>query len=67
MEHLKVIIEELESWNFSNIKEVLGMYPTLHDQGAIGFLVAMTDSIKPVGFMTSHTKKIYKESNKVLK
>ena len=67
VEHLKVIIEELESWNFSNIKEVLGMYPTLHYEGAIGFVVAMTDSIKPVGFMPSHTKKIYKESNKVLK
>ena len=45
------------------------MYPTLHYEGAIGFVVAMTDSIKLVGFIPSHTKKFIKKairfSNKI--
>ena len=66
-EHLKVIVEELESSNFSNIEEVLGMYPTIDVERAIGSMIAMTGSTKPVGSMPSHTKKFYKERNKVLK
>ena len=36
IEHLKVIVEELESSNFSNIEEVLGMYPTIDIERAVG-------------------------------
>ena len=61
LEHLKIIVEELESSNFSNIEEVLGMYPTLDVERAIGSIIAMTGSTKPVGSMPSHTKKYYKE------
>ena len=61
LEHLKVIVEELESSNFSNIEEVLGMYPTLDVERAIGSIIAMTGSTKPEGSMPKHTKKYYKE------
>ena len=66
LEHLKVILEELESSNFSNIEEVLRMYPTLDIERAIGSIIAMTDSMKPEGSMPKHTKKYYKE-RKLLK
>ena len=61
LEHLKVIVEELESSNFSNIEEVLRMYPTLEVEPAIGSIIAMTGSTKPEGSMPKHTKKYYKE------
>ena len=67
LEHLKVIVEELESSNFSNIEEVLGMYPTLDVERAIGSILAMIGSMKPVGSMTRHTKKYYKERKIVIK
>ena len=67
LEHLKVIVEELESSNFSNIEEVLGMYPTLDVERAIGSILAMIGSMKPVGSMARHTKKYYKERKIVIK
>ena len=64
---MKVIVEELESSNFSNIEEVLGMYPTLDVECAIGSILAMIGSMKPVGSMPRHTKKYYKERKIVIK
>ena len=60
LEHLKVIVEELESSNFSNIEEVLGIYPTLDVERAIASIIAMTGSMKPEGSMPKHTKKYCK-------
>ena len=57
LEHLKIIVEELESSNFSNIEEVPGIYPTLDVERAIGSMIAMTGSTKPEGSMPKHTKK----------
>ena len=67
LEHLKVIVEELESSNISNTEEVLGMYPTLDVEHAIGSIIAMTGSMKPEGSMPKHTKKHYKESKLFIK
>ena len=67
LEHLKVIVEELECSNFSNIDEVLRMYPTLDVERAIGSIIAMTGSMKPEGSMPRHTKIYYKERKIVIK
>ena len=67
LEHLKIIVEELESFNFSNIEEVLRMYPTLDVERAIGSTIAMTGSTKPDGSMPKHTKKYYKERKVIIK
>ena len=50
-----------------SIEEVLGIYPTTDIEQAIGTIIAMTSSMKPVGSMLSQTKKFYKERKKVLK
>ena len=67
LEHLKIIVEELESSNFSNIEEVLRKYPTLDVERAIGSTIAMTGSTKPDGSMPKHTKKYYKERKVIIK
>ena len=67
LEHLKIIVEELESSNFSNIEEVLGIYPILGVERAIGSILAMTGSIKPEGSMPKHIKKYYKERKLFIK
>ena len=67
LEHLKIIVEDLESSNFSNIEEVLRMYPTLDVERAIGSIIAMTGSMKPQGSMPKHTKKYYKERKLFIK
>ena len=66
LEHLKVIVEKLESSNFSNIEEVLRMYPTLDVERGIGSIIAMTGSMKPEGSMPRHQKILQgkKNSNK---
>ena len=45
-EHLRVIIDELESSNFENIREVLGMEPSVHVVDAIGTMIAMAGSTR---------------------
>lgn len=57
VDHLKVTVGEFESSNFSNIEEVLRIYPTLDVQRALGIIIATTGSTKPEESMPSHTKK----------
>ena len=61
VEHLEVVVEELESSNFSNIEEILEIYPTIDVECAICITVALVGSTKPVRSMQSSTKKYYKE------
>ena len=65
-EHLKVVLEELESSNFSYIQEVLGIYPTMDVECVIGTMIAMTGSTKPEGSIPSNIRKYYKERKKVI-
>ena len=67
LEHLKEIVVELESSQFNNIEEVLGIFPTVDVKCAIGSMIAMTGSIIPEENRPSHTKKCYKERNKVIR
>ena len=48
-EHLRVIIDELESSNFENIREVLGMEPSMHVVRAIGTMIAVAGSTRGDG------------------
>ena len=66
-EHLRVIIDELESSNFENIREVLGMEPTIHVVDAIGTMIAMAGSTRGVDAMPSNCRKFYKERRNVIK
>ena len=67
LEHLKEIVAELESSQFNNIEEVLGIFPTVDVKRAIGSMIAMTGSTIPEENRPNHTKKIYKERNKVIR
>ena len=67
LEHLKEIVAELESSNFTNIEEVLGLFPTVDVERAIGSIIAMTGSTIPAANRPNHTKKFYKERKLVLK
>ena len=58
---------ELESSNFTNIEEVLGLLPTVDVERAIGSIIAMTGSTIPAANRPNHTKKFYKERKLVLK
>ena len=42
------------------------MYPNLDVEGAVGTIIVMTGSTKPMGSMPSHTKKYYKEKKQVM-
>ena len=67
LEHLKEIVAELESSQFNNIEEVLGLFPTVDVQRAVGSIIAMTGSTIPEENRPSHTKKYYKERKKVIR
>lgn len=41
VEHLEVVVEELESSNFSNIEEVLEIYPTIDVECAVCITVTL--------------------------
>ena len=47
--HIKEIMEELESSNFRNIREILGMSPSLEVEHALGTMVALAGSTKLEG------------------
>ena len=59
--HIKDIVEELESSNFTNIREVLGMSPNLEVERATGTIVALAGSTKPEGDMPRNCRKFYRE------
>ena len=63
--HTKDIVEELESSNFTNIQEVLGMSPNLEVERAVGTMVALAGSTKPDGDMPSNCRKFYRELKKI--
>ena len=63
--HIKDIVEELESSNFTNIREVLGMSPNLEVERAVGTMVALAGSTKPDGDMPSNCRKFYWELKKI--
>ena len=65
-EHLRVIIDELESSNFENIREVLEMEPSVHVVDAIGTMIAMADSTRGENAMPSNCRKFYKEQRNVI-
>ena len=62
--HIKDIVEELESSNFTNIREVLGMFLNLEVERAVGTMVALAGSTKPEGDMPSNSRKFYRELKK---
>ena len=59
--HIKDIVEELESSNFTNIREVLGLSANMEVEHAIGTMVALAGSTKPEGDMPSNCRKFYRE------
>ena len=61
IEHLRVIAKELESSNFENIREVLGMEPSVHVECAVSTVIAMTGLVRSEGEMPSNCRKFYKE------
>ena len=63
--HIKEIVEELESSNFTNIREVLGMFPNLEVEHAVGTMVALAGSTKPDGYMPSNCRKFCRELKKI--
>ena len=63
--HIKDIAEELESSNFTNIREVLGMFPNLEVERAIGTMVALAGSTKLEEDMPSNCRKFYRELKKI--
>ena len=57
VEHLRVIVTELESSNFENIREVLGMEPSVQVECAIATMIALAGSTRSEGaFPSSHRK-----------
>ena len=67
VEHLRVIVEELESSNFQNIRMVLGMKPFVDVEHAIGSMIAMTDSTRSEETIPSNIRKYYKERKQIIK
>ena len=61
IEHLRVIVKELESSNFENIREVLGMEPSVHVECAVSTVIAMTGLVRSEGEMPSNCRRFYKE------
>ena len=58
-------MEELESSNFTNIREVVGMSPNLEAERAVGIMVALAGSAKPEENMPSNCRKFYRELKKI--
>ena len=58
--HLKEIVAELES---SNFEEVLGLFPTVDVERAIGSMIAMTGSTIPAANRPNHTKNFIKKES----
>ena len=63
--HLRDIVEELESSNFTNIREILGMNPTMDVERAVGTMVALAGSTKQEGDMPSNCRKFYRERKRM--
>ena len=63
--HIKDIVEELVSSNFTNIREILGMTPSLEIEHALGTMVALAGSTKPEGDMLSNCRKFYRERKRI--
>lgn len=57
----------MESSDFTNIEEVLGMFPTVDVERVVGKIIPMTGSSKPAGSIPSHTKNYYKKRQQVMK
>ena len=66
VKHLRVIVEELESSNFLNIREVLGLEPFVHVERAVGMMIAMTVSTRQEEAIPSNCRKFYKEKKQVI-
>ena len=62
--HLRDIVEELESSNFTNIRKTLGMNPTMEVEGAVGTMVALAGSTKREWEIPSNYRKFYRERKK---
>ena len=63
--HIRHIVEELESSNFTNIRKTLGMNPTMEVERAVGTMVALAGSIKQEWEMRSNCWKFYRERKKM--
>ena len=63
--HLRDIVEELESSNFTNIREILRMNPTMEVERAVGTMVALAGSTKLEWEMPSNCRKFYRERKKM--
>ena len=55
--HISDIVEELESSNFTNIRETLGMNPTMEVERAIGTMVVLAGSSKREWEMPSNCRR----------
>ena len=62
--YLRDIVEELESSNFTNIREILRMNPTMEVERAVGTMVALAGSTKLEWEMPSNCRKFYRERKK---
>ena len=62
--HLRDIVEELESSNFTNTREILGMNPTMEVEHAVGTIVALAGSTKREWEMLGNCRKFYRERKK---
>ena len=58
-------MEELESSNFRNILEILGMSPNLEVELAISKMVALAGSTKPEEVMPRNSQKLYGERERI--
>ena len=63
--HLRDIVEELESSNFTNIREILGMNPTMDVERAVGTIVALAGSTKREEDMPSNCQKFYRQRKRM--
>ena len=66
VEHLRVIVEELESSKFQNIREILRLEPSVHVERAVGTMIAMSCSTRPEEAIPSNCRKFYKERKQVI-
>ena len=63
--HIRDIVEELESSNFTNIRKILGMTPTMEVEHVVGTMVALAGSTKQEGDMPSNCRKFYRERKRM--
>lgn len=66
VEHLRAVVEELESSNFKNLGEVLGMEPSLHVEQAISTMIAMMGSTNPKDTIMTKCHEFYKEKKQII-